>query len=121
MASVALAVLEEIADADFLAEVRRKGELLQELLEGLRSRHPERLVDLRGRGLMRGLCLAESVAPVIRAAQERGLLLVGAGPHVIRLLPPLNVLDGEVEEAVRILEAALEAVPFATVAQQAAS
>ncbi len=121
VAAVALAVLEEIADPAFLAEVRRKGEILTGLLEGLGSRHPERITEIRGRGLMRGLRLAEPVAPVIQAAQERGLLLVGAGPDVIRLLPPLTVTDDEISQAIRILEAAVEAVPSPTVSEEVAS
>lgn len=121
VAAVALAVLEEIADPAFLAEVHRKGEILTGLLEGLGSRHPERITEIRGRGLMRGLRLAEPVAPVVQAAQERGLLLVGAGPDVIRLLPPLTVTDDEISQAIRILEVAMEAVPSPTVSEEVAS
>ena len=109
VAAVARAVLSEIATPAFLAEVRRKGDLLTEHLEGIRLRHPDRILEIRGRGLMRGVRLSTPIAPVVEAAQEAGLLLVGAGPDVIRLLPPLTVSDDEIGEAMDRLEGALQA------------
>jgi len=59
---------------------------------------------VRGRGLMWGLELAEPAAPIVAAARERGLLVVTAGPQVIRLLPPLVIAVEELERGVAILE-----------------
>lgn len=109
VAGVARAVLAEIAAPAFLAEVRRKGDLLTGHLEGIQARHPGRILEIRGRGLMRGVRLSAPISPVVAAAQEAGLLLVGAGPEVIRLLPPLTVSDEELAEAMERLEGALEA------------
>ncbi len=107
VASVALAVLRTISEPSFLAEVQRKGEALDRGLQGLVSRHA-RVVATRGRGLMRGLKLDGPVAEVIAAAREEGLLLVGAGPDVIRLLPPLVVSDDEIDRAVGTLDRVLQ-------------
>src|SRR5207302_1871711 len=88
VASVALDVVRTIADPAFLADVRRKAEWLGARLARLAAGAP-RVREVRGRGLMWGLELAEPAAPLVAAARARGLLVVTAGPQVIRLLPPL--------------------------------
>lgn len=107
VASVALAVLDHVSSPGFLGEVRKKGHRLEVLLEEVRERHSERVTEVRGRGLMRGLELAGDAAPVVDRARDAGLLVVTAGPRVIRLLPPLTIADAELERGVAILEASL--------------
>ena len=107
VASVALAVLETVAAPEFLRGVSARGHRLRELLESLAARHPERIREVRGRGLMWGMELAGLAAPVVDRARAAGLLLVGAGPHVVRLLPPLTVTEVELERGVALLEGAL--------------
>lgn len=102
VSTVALAVLERVADPDFLARVRQAGGRLEDGLRRLASAHPQ-VRGIRGRGLMWGMELDAPVADVLDSAREAGLLLVGAGPRVIRFLPPLVVTDPEVDEAVEIL------------------
>src|SRR6266850_435068 len=63
-----------------------------------------RVREVRGRGLMWGLELAEPAASFVAAARERGLLVVTAGPQVIRLLPPLVIAVEELERGMAILE-----------------
>src|SRR5437667_593579 len=102
VAGVALEVVRTIADPAFLAEVRRKAEWLGAHLARLAAGAP-RVREVRGRGLMWGLELAEPAAPIVAAARERGLLVVTAGPQVIRLLPPLVITVPELERGVAIL------------------
>ena len=60
---------------------------------------------VQGKGLLLGIgCGDTEVAPYIAAAEQSGLLLVGAGPTVIRLLPPLTVTKEEIDKAVAILK-----------------
>jgi acetylornithine/N-succinyldiaminopimelate aminotransferase len=106
VAAVALAVLRTIADPAFLADVRRKAEWLGARLARL-AVGTKRVVEVRGRGLMWGIELTEPAAPVVAAARERGLLIITAGPQVIRLLPPLVIADTELERGVAILEGVL--------------
>src|SRR5213079_2772674 len=73
VAGVALEVVRTIADPAFLAEVRRKAEWLGAHLAPLAAGAP-RVREVRGRGLMWGLELAEPAAPIVAAARERGLL-----------------------------------------------
>jgi acetylornithine/succinyldiaminopimelate/putrescine aminotransferase len=107
VSTVALAVLEIVADPAFLSEVSRKGALLASLLEELRTKHPDTIREVRGAGLIRGVELAEGAAPVVAKARELGLLTVPAGTQVIRLLPPLTVTDDEIRRAVGLLGEAL--------------
>jgi len=103
VAAVALEVVRTIADPAFLADVRRKAEWLAARLARLAAATP-RVREARGRGLMWGLELTEPAAPFVAAARERGLLVVTAGPQVIRLLPPLVIAVQELERGVAILE-----------------
>lgn len=103
VAAVARAVLAEVGRDAFLAGVRDRGARLEAGLRGLARAHPERVVEVRGRGLMWGVRLEGPVAPVVTAARERGLLVCSAGPDVVRLIPPLVVSDEEIDRAVEIL------------------
>src|SRR2546426_540153 len=96
VAGVALEVVRTIGDPAFLADVRRKAEWLGARLERLAAGAP-RVREVRGRGLMWGLELAEPAAPIVAAARERGLLVGTAGARGIRGVPPLLVTVAEVE------------------------
>ena len=102
VATVALEVLRTIADPDFLAEVRAKGAWLGERLARLAAQ-ARRVRAVRGRGLMWGIELAEPAAPVIAAARERRLLVLTAGPNVIRIVPPLTIGRDDLERGVAVL------------------
>jgi acetylornithine/N-succinyldiaminopimelate aminotransferase len=106
VASVALALLRTIADPVFLDDVRRKGEWLGARLAELAARSP-RVREVRGRGLFWGLELGEPAAAIVTAARERGLLVLTAGPQVIRVIPPLVIRREELERGVAILEEVL--------------
>ena len=105
--TAALTVLEVIAEESLLANTVAQGERLMEGLKGLQSRFPA-IREVRGQGLLIGAELDGEAAPVIAAARDRGLLILSAGPKVLRFLPPLNVTVAEVDEALDKLAAALE-------------
>jgi acetylornithine/succinyldiaminopimelate/putrescine aminotransferase len=100
VSTVACAILESIAQPEFLADVKRKGELLGKGLG--------KLGNARGIGLMWGIELDKPAAPYIAAAFEKGLLVTAAGDNVIRLLPPLVISDDEIAEAVAILSEVMQ-------------
>ncbi|HEV8266030.1 MAG TPA: acetylornithine/succinylornithine family transaminase [Gemmatimonadales bacterium] len=108
VATVALDVVRTIADPDFLADVRAKGVWLGDRLGRLAQR-AARVREVRGRGLMWGIELAggEVAAPFVAAARERHLLVLTAGPTVIRIVPPLTVTHDELERGAAILEEVL--------------
>ena len=99
-------LLKTIAEPAFLANVAAKGEWLAKRLAALATKRP-RVRDVRGRGLMWGIELGEPAGPIVTAAREAGLLVLTAGPTVLRLLPPLVISQAELERGVAILEKVL--------------
>src|SRR5262249_27911905 len=94
----------DAVDDDLLTNVRARGE---ELADGLASLPG--VLEVRGRGLLLGATLDRPVAPVVDSCRERGLLVLSAGPDVLRLTPPLVVGQAEVEEALATLGEGLAA------------
>jgi acetylornithine/N-succinyldiaminopimelate aminotransferase len=104
---VAEHVVSRIAQPDFLGEVQTKGKLLKELLDELNSPH---VVEIRGRGLMVGVEMDIDVSPVVNQGYERGLLLVNAGPNVLRFVPPLVITEDEIKHAVATIGEILQGI-----------
>lgn len=105
--TAALTVLDVIEKESLLENVRLRGEQLIRALKEMQSRLSF-ICDVRGKGLLIGVELNCEAAPFIAAARESGLLLLSAGPKVMRLLPPLNVTEAEADEALAILATVME-------------
>ncbi|MDR7333954.1 acetylornithine transaminase [Roseateles asaccharophilus] len=112
MAAVGLAVVNEVCRPDFLAEVQARAEQLSQGLQAIAREHG--LVGERGLGLLRALVLPVDVAhDVVAAAQALepvGLLLNAPRPHLIRLMPALNISAAEMDEGLALLRQALRNV-----------
>lgn len=93
--SVAGYVFDRISQPGFLAHVKETGDYLKERLSEINS---PLIKEVRGRGLMVGLELTTDVSPIIEAGYDHGLLLVNAGPNVVRFVPPLIVEKAHVDE-----------------------
>ncbi len=104
--AVGNAVMDHVAEPEFLAEVNRKAGLLRQKLEGLVADHPDVFADVRGLGLMLGLKCTAPNADVVKAGYEAQVITVPAADNVVRLLPPLTITDAEIAEAVTRLETA---------------
>ncbi|KIL72409.1 acetylornithine transaminase [Bacillus badius] len=100
--AAAKATLETIFDESFLTQVEQKGDKLSSLLAEALSSVPQ-VKRLKGKGLMIGIELTEEAAPLLSAARQKGLLILTAGTNTIRLLPPLNVTEKEIEQAAALL------------------
>ncbi len=98
--AAARATLQVLRETDLPGQVARRSSIFFEQLRAIPS---DRIRDVRGRGFMIGIELTEPVSPYIAAAQARGLLVLNAGPQVIRLLPPLILSEDEIADAVAIL------------------
>ena len=103
VASAALAACRKIGADAFLADVRRKGTLLADLLGALALRRPG-IRAVRGAGLIWGIELDRPAGPVVEAALERGLLVNRTSDTVIRLLPPYVITAAEIDEGIAILD-----------------
>ncbi|CAA9342993.1 MAG: Acetylornithine aminotransferase, partial [uncultured Gemmatimonadaceae bacterium] len=110
VASVALHVAERLADPALLAHVRENGAWLGEALAGV-ARRTGRVRAVRGVGYMWGVDTHEKAGDVVARALDAGLLLVTAGDHTLRLLPPLVTTRADLARGVGLLEAALEGAP----------
>jgi 4-aminobutyrate aminotransferase/(S)-3-amino-2-methylpropionate transaminase len=112
--AAALATLDVVTEPDFLAGARELGDTLRARLDDLAARHPE-IGEVRGLGSMLAFEFAERTPDrakaVVDAAFERGLILLSCGLYgnVIRLLPPLNITQDELDEGLAILEESLGA------------
>jgi predicted acetylornithine/succinylornithine family transaminase len=108
--TAALTVLDVIESDNLLANVQQRGEQLQQGLRDLALRFPI-IRQVRGQGLLIGADLSVAAAPLISAARDLGLLILMAGPNVLRFLPPLNVTAAEVDEALTIVATVLTSTP----------
>ncbi len=99
------AVMDVVSDPAFLDEVNRKSGLLRQKLEGLVAAHPDVFEAVRGAGLMLGLkCSKAACGDVVAAGYDQEVITVPAADNVVRLLPPLNITDDEIAEAVARLD-----------------
>jgi acetylornithine/N-succinyldiaminopimelate aminotransferase len=107
IASVAEALLERVADPQFLACVAENGSYLCDRLARAALPH---VTAIRGRGLMIGMDIDIPAAAVISAGYQHGLIIVNAGPQILRLVPPLIITRDEIDMAIERLQAALSDV-----------
>lgn len=107
--SVAGAVLDVVTEPGFLDDVQQKSLRLKQGFARLQDQFPDLIADVRTAGLLTGLKLTQRLQPadVVKAATAEKLLIVGAGDNTVRILPPLNVADGDIAEGVERLARAL--------------
>src|SRR6056297_147056 len=108
--AVGCAVMDIVSDPAFLDTVNARAGFLRQKLEGLVSSHPDLFEEVRGAGLMIGLKCKVAPADVVKAGYECGVITVPAADHVVRLLPPLNISEDEISEAVNRLDFAADVV-----------
>lgn len=106
--AAALTVLNVIDQEELLDNVNTQGARLKQGLLTLQKKHPQ-ILEVRGHGLLVGAAFDQDVAGLVTACRDAGLLVLSAGPKVLRLLPPLNVLEQEIDDALNKLGAALQA------------
>jgi acetylornithine/N-succinyldiaminopimelate aminotransferase len=93
------AVLDAVANEEFLAAVRTKGERIRAGLEQFIGNYPDLFESVRGTGLMLGLRMKVEPRPFMQHLRDRHqLLTVAAGDNTLRILPPLVVGEAEIEE-----------------------
>ncbi len=108
--AVGNAVLDVVLAPGFIENVGQIALRLKQSLAELKDRHPDIIAEIRGEGLMLGLKLHTLNTDFVNEARAQGLLVVGAGDNVVRLLPPLIITEADVAEAVSRLDKAASAV-----------
>ena len=101
-------VLGRLSDPVLLAHVTGISALFHQSLTKLCKRFPKALGEIRGQGLILGVQLDRDPAGLVKAARERGLLVITAGTNTLRLIPPLVIQRDVAEEGLGILERAME-------------
>lgn len=108
---VALAVCQTLEKENILQNVEERGIQLRNGLNAIAAKYPQQISEVRGWGLINGMELQADVpftaVDVVKAAMEKGLLLVPAGPKVVRFVPPLIVTEAEVNLALQAVEEAI--------------
>lgn len=107
-----LAVAEYLSEHDILTNVRARGDQISKGLEEIAQRYPSVLGEVRGWGLLKGVAIKDdagcTAAELVGDAMKEGLLLVAAGPTVVRFVPPLIVKEGEIDDALARFEKAIK-------------
>ena len=100
-------VLDLFEENHIIDNVKETGDYLAQKLDELAARY-DSIETRRGIGLMQGLVFREPVGRIIQAALDKGLILINAGPNIIRFVPPLVIGREHVDEMIAILESCLE-------------
>jgi acetylornithine/N-succinyldiaminopimelate aminotransferase len=106
--AVGEASLAELLKPALMDNVREIAGYFTQQFEGLKTRFPDVVEDIRGKGLLIGLKLKTPNREFMQHARDQHLLIAGGGDNCVRLLPPLNLTLAEASEAVQKLEAACE-------------
>ena len=108
--SIANEVLKIFEDEKISENIADKSNKLVSGLEELIKRHKNKIKDVRGKGLMLGIeCYIEN-SVVTKKSLEAGLLLVNAGENVVRIMPPLNITEEDIDEFFLRFNNALESL-----------
>jgi acetylornithine/N-succinyldiaminopimelate aminotransferase len=105
VAHVAFTVLGKITADGFLDAVQEKGQVLRAGLEKLQQRYPERISEVRGRGLIQGAVMADKPpAEYLAAFRERDILVAPCASDVVRFLPPLVIETEQISEVIDVFD-----------------
>lgn len=102
-------VLTKLSAPELLEGVHAKSKVFKDRFAKLQAKFPELITEARGRGLILGLQLTEDPSPIVKAARERGLLVITAGTNTLRFLPSLVMTEEEIHHGLDILEEAIAA------------
>lgn len=104
------AVLDVVLEEGFMDSVNEKARTFRQHLAELVDTYPDLLEDVRGRGLLIGMKAKVLNLDLVVAMREQGLLTVGAGNNVIRILPPLIITEHDIRDVRKKMIAAFDAV-----------
>ncbi len=107
--AVGNAAYDELSKPEFLEHVNTVANHLGQALESLKDRHPDLVVAVTGKGLLRGLKLKIDPKLIQAKLRDRKVLVGVAGDNVLRLAPPLVISEAEARQAVDAIDAALAA------------
>ena len=98
------AVMDMMFKKGFLNNVSKNGKYFISQLDKIKNKYPKVIKEVRGKGLLIGLCLHVNQVKFIQKLLDNNLLTVRAAENVVRLLPPLNVTKSEINLGLKIIE-----------------
>ena len=98
------AVMDIMFKKGFLNNVSKNGKYFINQLDKIKNKYPKIIKEVRGKGLLIGLCLHVNQVKFIQKLLDNNLLTVRAAENVVRLLPPLNVTKSEINLGLKIIE-----------------
>ena len=98
------AVMDIMFKKGFLGNVTKNGKYFLSELNKLKEKYPKIIKEVRGKGLLLGLCLYKDQTNFIKKLLDNKLLTVRAAENVVRLLPPLNVTKKEINLGLKIID-----------------
>ena len=101
------AVIDVIEREGLLERAKVAGAALREGLEALMDSYPQ-VMEVRGRGLLLGMVVEGAAKEIVDKCRDFGVLCCTAGEHVVRFVPPLNITDSHLEEALDIIGEAFD-------------
>ena len=96
-------VMDIVSKKSFLNNIKKLSKYFLEKLNSIKSKHPDIIKEIRGRGLLIGIQLHNNPTLFIKKLMDYRLLTIRAAENVIRILPPLNVKKKEIDIAVKII------------------
>ena len=96
-------VMDIVSKKSFLNNIKKLSKYFLEKLNRIKSKHPDIIKEIRGRGLLIGIQLHNNPTLFIKKLMDYRLLTIRAAENVIRILPPLNVKKKEIDIAVKII------------------
>lgn len=102
--AVGHAAFDELTKPEFLDNVNQVANNMVQAFEGLKDTYPDLILEIRGKGLLRGLKLSIDPLIIRDLAFQNGLLVTVAAGNVLRILPPLIINADNVSEAISILD-----------------
>lgn len=104
---VAHHVLTRLSSPSLLKNVEDQSKRCLAALHKIKDEFSDRIVEVRGRGLLLGMQMDSDPSPIVKFARERGLLLITAGNNTVRMVPPLIIDSATVDKAMAILRDAV--------------
>ena len=98
------AIMDVMFKKGFLGNVAKNGKYFLSELNKLKNKYPKIIKEVRGKGLLLGLCLHKNQVPFIEKLLKSNLLTIRAAENVVRLLPPLNVTKQEINLSLKIID-----------------
>jgi acetylornithine/N-succinyldiaminopimelate aminotransferase len=98
------AVMDVMFKKGFLGNVTKNGKYFLSELNKLKEKYPKIIKEVRGKGLLLGICLYKNQTNFIKKLLNNKLLTVRAAENVVRLLPPLNVTKKEINLGLKIID-----------------